>query len=279
MQRLSIVFVSSVLALSAAVGGCVSGDDKDADPSSSSSPTDSDAPATTTPTSSAGPTTTDEPNTPPELTLTPSVGNGSAPLDITFALDASDAEDDSLAWTMDADGDGASDANGTEDDLPAEFLFTYDVAGVYNATFAVSDGENDVDKTVTVTVEASSAFTDLVFAGTLSGLWVGGAGGVSEYLPPDAEEVHTFDLTAAPSSITFNLTWDGMQGFDMDFRVYDPAGVEVAKGTGVQDPGDSAEPSVTLADPAILSRLGTWSISVVSAGSAECDYELVVDFA
>lgn len=280
MPRVSIVLLSSVLVLSTLFGGCVGGEEKDADPTTSDAPGPSDSAGT-----SSSPGTSpvaDENNTAPNLTFTPSVANGSAPINITFTLDASDGEGDALTWTIDADGDGETDGNGTSDDLPAEFNFTFAAPGVFNATFVASDGELEANKTIAIEiVEGVPAFTDLSFSGTISGLWVGDVTGVTgqgAYLPPDGEDVHTFDLTAAPTKMTVSLSWDGMQGYDLDLILFSPDGEEVARATSVNIPGDDAEEPIIVEDATILAKSGTWTMEVLSAGSLECDYEILVDF-
>ena len=76
-------------------------------------------------------------------TATPS--SGFAPLAVQFAVTATDEDDDDLTYSWDF-GDGSA-ASTAED--PSH---TYTTAGTYNAKVTVSDGEDDVTRTVPITV-------------------------------------------------------------------------------------------------------------------------------
>lgn len=279
MQSTSIGILVLGIFLATAFGGCVGGTENATDPSASSTP--SESPTTSAAATSSAPA--DENNTAPNLTFTPAVVNGSVPLNVSFDLDAEDAEGDSLTWSFDADGDGTAELSGSGADLPANYTHLYTAAGVYNATFLASDGALEANKTIAIEVLAGvAAFTDLTFTGTISGAWVGDVTGVTgqgAYLPPDSADEHTFDLTAAPTSLTVSLTWDGMAGYDLDLILYSSDGEEVARATDVNIPGDDAETPIVVEDAAVLAKLGTWRMEVLSAGSLECDYTVLVDFA
>lgn len=75
-------------------------------------------------------------NTPPQGSLTVNV-TGEGPFQATFTVDGSDADGDFLEWTLDADGDGQSDADGTS--LPATATIELS-EGSYNATLNLTDG-------------------------------------------------------------------------------------------------------------------------------------------
>lgn len=97
------------------------------------------------------------PNTPPTAELTASETNGTAPLNVTFTLDGSDADGDELAWTFTV---GNVTEEGTA--LPATVDATLD-AGNWSATLTVSDG---VDEAVArATVEAAGSAEPVVFTG------------------------------------------------------------------------------------------------------------------
>lgn len=120
-------------------------------------------PGATDPTGTSDPTTPPA-NTAPTVNLTASVLNGTAPLEVTFTVAATDAEGDVLSWTLDGNGDGAVDATG--EDLPASANVTFAEPGVYTATVNVTDGEFTVNATQVITVIAGgSAFSTLYFVG------------------------------------------------------------------------------------------------------------------
>ncbi|HLE47961.1 MAG TPA: PKD domain-containing protein [Candidatus Thermoplasmatota archaeon] len=90
------------------------------------------------------------PNAPPVASINASVLVGKAPLNVTFNLTGSDADGDVLNWTLDVDGDNATDASGAE--LPGNASFIYELPGLYNVTLKVSDGEAEAVANLTVEV-------------------------------------------------------------------------------------------------------------------------------
>ncbi len=98
-------------------------------------------------------------NQAPNATLTASNLTGVAPLTITFTINASDPDGNELNWSLDADGDNQSDANGTQ--LPTTANFTYNVPGEFVANLTVSDGSRNSSATVTlnITEVASSSIS------------------------------------------------------------------------------------------------------------------------
>ncbi|MBI2077171.1 MAG: PKD domain-containing protein [Euryarchaeota archaeon] len=130
------VFLSMIVA-----SGCFG----EASPTSASpEPTDSSPTASETPTPSELPAA----NAPPTGGLNASVLEGAAPLNVTFNITGEDADGDALRWTLDADGDNASDAQG--DSVPATTFFNYTEPGTYNATVTVSDGTASNSTTIVV---------------------------------------------------------------------------------------------------------------------------------
>lgn len=78
-------------------------------------------------------------NSDPVAGIVASKMTGEVPFDVTFDLTGSDADNDTLSWTLDADGDGSADTQG--ESLPANFTFSYAAEGLYNVTFTVTDGD------------------------------------------------------------------------------------------------------------------------------------------
>lgn len=128
--------VVALLLTGIALAGCSGGKEK-----GDTDDTPSDFPLTVGPTTAAV-------NLPPMATLTASHLNGTAPLNVTFNMTGSDPDADNLTWTLDADGDNVTEAEGTT--LPANFTYTYTTNGTFNATFAVSDGANTTVTTVSI---------------------------------------------------------------------------------------------------------------------------------
>jgi PKD repeat protein len=104
-------------------------------------------------------------NTPPAIaSATASPTSGFAPLQVDFAVTATDADGDPLSYSWDFDGDGSADSTAED---PSH---TYTQAGVYEAEVTVSDGEAERTRTVTVTVlgpdDPNARFRVLVFSET-----------------------------------------------------------------------------------------------------------------
>lgn len=152
------VALLALLMMSMALAGCA-GDDGDPETEPEPEPiTSEDGTTTTTGTTSQGP----EPdegegavNQSPGLTMVASVLRGQAPLSVDFNLSATDPEGDALAWTLDADGDGAADFEGLEANFTQNVTFDYTAPGLFMANFTVSDGEFVLNKTLEVNVTAA----------------------------------------------------------------------------------------------------------------------------
>lgn len=151
----------AVLLMVAALAGCVSDDSGNSDDSVNE------------PNESAGNAegnTTGDPssvNSPPQvsLALNQSVDD---PWLVNFEINASDADEDFLFWSIDADGDGSKDGDGSE--FPAMIAFQYAAAGTYNVSVAVDDGYEFTYANTTITLEAKiipPAYTEqLIITGT-----------------------------------------------------------------------------------------------------------------
>jgi hypothetical protein len=124
-------WLAFALVLALLLSGCAS-----KNPSSSSSSTSQvTSRATATNTTTAAPA----PNHAPTALVTATTGNGTAALNVTFALAGTDADGDALNWTL-AFGDAAANRTGAA--LPANVTHSYNVTGLVNVTFSVTDGKN-----------------------------------------------------------------------------------------------------------------------------------------
>jgi PKD repeat protein len=93
------------------------------------------------------------PNRPPAASLNATAVNGTAPLNVTFALDGHDADKDALNWTLTFAPSGDA-ANGTS--LPANVTRSF-AKGNYTVTLTVSDGRLNATAVVNVTVSEAGA--------------------------------------------------------------------------------------------------------------------------
>lgn len=77
-------------------------------------------------------------NQPPNCYLLASPNFGNHPLNVTFSLGASDTDGSIASWTLDVDGDGASEYSGSGG--PPQILdHTYEFSGEYSPTLKVTD--------------------------------------------------------------------------------------------------------------------------------------------
>ena len=93
-------------------------------------------------------------NTPPHATLEASPVSGVSPLTVSFTIDGSDPDGDSLTWSLDLDGDGTPESEGAE--LPASYEHTFE-EGDHTAQLEVSDGNETTTATIQIEVAAPSA--------------------------------------------------------------------------------------------------------------------------
>ncbi len=141
------------LLLATTLAGCTSDEPKTAEwEEKTSEPSVVDPVQTTQTNQTEAPSNTTAPaNTPPVASLIATETNGTAPLNVSFALDGSDADGDNLTWSFD-DGNGNST---TGDTLPASVNATY-MAGNWTATLTVNDGTNQTVQTLLITVGAGA---------------------------------------------------------------------------------------------------------------------------
>jgi len=79
-------------------------------------------------------------NQPPTCNLSANQTSGTAPLTVTFSMNASDPGGSIAAWLLDVDGDGSSDYSGTGYP-PSTYSHTYYSGGNYGAVLSVQDGQ------------------------------------------------------------------------------------------------------------------------------------------
>lgn len=152
-------YLALALAVALTLAGCTATKDDDTQSSSSSSSTSTSV--STTQTTSPNPLPTD--NKAPEASLTASAEAGEAPFNVTFAINATDADGDNLTWSL-SFGDNSTAANGTA--LPGNATHEYLAAGLYNATLLVSDGQATSNVTLQLNVTAGVPFVQFIATGT-----------------------------------------------------------------------------------------------------------------
>jgi hypothetical protein len=148
--------VAAALLLMMVLSGCVA-EKKDADTDSTSGTasgsTSASKSGTSTKTASGtGSLAPAAGNHAPTVNITAAPINGTAPLNVTFALSGSDADNDTLHWVLMLPNETI--ANGTG--LPGNHTHAFTDAGNYTVTVSVWDGKVNVTANVTVTVTAAA---------------------------------------------------------------------------------------------------------------------------
>lgn len=191
--------------------------------------------------------------------------NGSAPLLVNFSLDGADPDDDALNWTLDVDGDGTPDFNGSA--LPATVNHTYTEPGTFNATYTLSDGLLEAQASLTFNVTAAAER----YAETQAPITITGAAtGVLGQGAPGSTD-HPFDIQEGQRIVRAAIDYGAACGGDIDWSLLDPNGAEAdaaASGslTG-EDPLESPDPAA-----------GTWTIRTEAFSSACASYTVTVSF-
>lgn len=90
----------------------------------------------------------------PVANLTAAPVNGTAPLNVTFAIGATDADGDALNWTL-AMGEQTF-ASGNASTLPSNVTHQFPEAGNFTIVLTVSDGQANASANVTIRVEAGA---------------------------------------------------------------------------------------------------------------------------
>lgn len=165
MRTLVVVAVAVALVLS----GCAtkkSDKDEDGDPTASATASGTGSGTNATVRTNHGPSISMKANT-----------TGSAPLNVTFLLNATDQDGDAMTWELDF-GDGAM-ANGTFPQAnanasvapaatgqAANVTHLYTEAGLYNATLVVSDGKTTTNLTLALNITGGAPFEQFIASGT-----------------------------------------------------------------------------------------------------------------
>jgi len=158
-MRRWIRVLTSLLLAATMLAGCTSENEPqsddvgvDTDPSTSAAPSVDPSVPDTGEEKNGTPDPTEAPqpeaNVAPVAELVPDVTEGTVPFDVRFDLSAADEDGDELSWTLDVDGDGEVETEGTS--LPADFTYTFDTVGDYTAVFSVTDGDETVEETVKI---------------------------------------------------------------------------------------------------------------------------------
>ncbi|MEK6975049.1 MAG: PKD domain-containing protein [Candidatus Thermoplasmatota archaeon] len=92
-------------------------------------------------------------NAAPTASLVATPLNGTAPLEVTFEVNGTDADGENLTWILSFEG--TTIANGTS--LPAEATHTFTEVGNHTVSLRVSDASANATTNVTVAVEAAAA--------------------------------------------------------------------------------------------------------------------------
>jgi PKD repeat protein len=158
------------------LSGCASPKDADTDTTTSSGSATGTATKGTTFTKSSTATGTGQssaPSTgaadqPPTAALTATSLEGQAPLNVTFTINATDADGDDLAWNLDfGDGSALATGTGTNGTLSATSTHAF-AAGNHTAILNVTAGQLSTLANVTIVVQAAAAATGTLVDATLA---------------------------------------------------------------------------------------------------------------
>jgi len=207
--------------------------------------------------------------------------NGTAPLDVSFALAASRVPAGALQWALDfgtanmtAPASETSSANGTT--LPATVDHTYIAEGTFNVTFTLKAGNASTQRVdATLRIAAGNATVEtrpvvLLFQTQFSGS-----------LPLDGATVasHVFAVPAGSIRILYNYTSDHIGLFSAIALLKDPSGTE--RIDSLSECGANLNAGVATDDcPMVLEEdlmPGDWTAEVdYQAGQVTEDYTLDV---
>jgi hypothetical protein len=241
-----------VLMVIALASGCV-GESSDLSASDSESPTatsTSSGNRTTSPSATANNTTSSPnmtmPNSPPTANLTTNLTNmtGQAPVNVTFMLNGTDPDNDTLNWTLDF-GDGNT-TNGTE--IPTNVTYEYTQNGTYNVTLNVTDGNLSANSTIMINITSGgggASFTDTASLPCTQCSVAGANTGVGFRLGESGLDSVFFELTPELAGLPFEATSSGTDP-DLSFREDCDGGAAVGDGFAEEGPEHGTVPEGAL---------------------------------
>lgn len=150
-------------------------------------------------------------NAPPAVTLSASNTTVDVGQTVDVTLDATDADNDTLSWDLDLDGDGEPDETGFAD-LPRTFAVSYDERGNVTIEAIVTDGTDTIATNITVSVVEPVAADEgpepVVYAGTVlipSPLYIAGASCTEDFLLSAATANTLGEVHNLPAEV---IGWD-----------------------------------------------------------------------
>lgn len=246
-----------------ALSGCSDDGPSEASKLNPSTSTSTTTSTTTTQTSQPAPQPEPTPsNTAPSVVLSASPASGTAPLEVVFTLNGTDADGDALTWSLDLDGDGIGDVDGS--DLPAQHTATLD-AGNHTATLTVDDGQETATSSVEIQVAAPEApapegpiqvvdgtYTVPFEGCTIAYPSVQAGQDLATLAGGDLDEVSRvqFDVDPATYGLPFTVTWSHDVGY-----LYAALAFTDAEGTVLGSVG--TDPTAQEAGMGDLSKEGT----------------------
>ncbi|MEK6975047.1 MAG: PKD domain-containing protein [Candidatus Thermoplasmatota archaeon] len=249
MRAILAVLVLVVVAFA----GCAADpkNDKEADPTASGTETGSGTKSGTSSStkSSSGSTSQSGTGFPsanhaPAATLTANRTAGTAPLSVNFTLGGTDADNDSLSWTL-SFGDGSANATGST--LPSTVVHAFAAAGNYTVLLTVRDARSNDTANVTVRATAASGSgggEPIHREGSVTALCVhcagiGPSGCISMAIGESGLDCYMADLPA--EAVGRVATLASSNGF-INYGFYDECS---ASGTLLEGSADNDSPFVT----------------------------------
>ncbi|HUR62204.1 MAG TPA: PKD domain-containing protein [Candidatus Thermoplasmatota archaeon] len=258
-MRLGRLLVACTLVLSFALAGCATKTESSASASASGSQSGS-LTARAGSTSKAPAPANATPPVAHAATLTASPPNGTAPLNVTFALRATGA-DAKTTWTL-AFGDGNSTTGTT---LPANATHRYLAGGNLTATLTVRFGDNSTaNATVLLALKAGGGAASVVKLDK-TGTFLVAAQTTSCGQGANAAAEVAWALPGPASRIVLTLSGDTTNA-DSDLFLYDPAGKLVKDSAGL---GATEKIDVTGSFAA-----GTYKVSILGCAAVNGKWTL-----
>lgn len=198
----------------------------------------------------------------PEGLLEADLLEGEAPLNVSFALDATHDDPANLTWTLDT-GDESDPVEGQE--LPLTHNHTYQEEGNYTVVFNVTHGEAFDTVALNITVEAAEEHVEGVVQEN-EGSWPTGVQGCAGEFASTGVDNNAPGILQDAVGGTFLLTFDSMVA-PIDY------------GIDFLDSSDATIESFASGDPEIEGTVpeGTANAIIWSCLGADVSYEFVVE--